>query len=178
MASKKPVKKSAEKKAQKPAVKVTKKVSKPAAKTAKPVAKPSKKAAKPTAKAAKPAAKPAKKAVKDAKSPVKATKPAQKPAKAVRPVKAVSKKIKDAVPQKQERLSRFADDEDIQELEEELDEVGSDDEAPDEAALAKGADVAEREASRLDLEEVAKEKLDKLASRQERGKIDGNGDNR
>ena len=153
MASKKPVKKRAEKKGQKPVMKAPKKVSKPAAKTAKAVAKPAKKAAKPAAKAAKPASKPAKNAAKDAKSPVKA----KKSTKAVRPAKAVSKKIKDAVSRKQERLSRFVDDEDIQELEEELDEVGSDDEAPDEEALANGADVAEREASRLDLEEVAKQ---------------------
>ena len=155
MASKKPVKKSAEKKASKPVVKVSKKISKPAAKMAKPVAKPAKKAAKPAAKAAKPAAKPAKKAANDAKSPVKATKSTQKP----------SKKIKDVVPKKQERRSRFVDDDDIQELEEELEEVGSDDEAPDEATLAKGADAAEREASRLDLEEVAKQ-ADRQENRQ------------
>ena len=121
MASKKPIKKSAGKKAQKPVAKAAKKLAKPAAKAVKPTSKPAKKSGK--------------------------------------------KKSKDAVPKKQERLSRFADDEDIQELEEELDEVGSDDEAPDEAALAKGADVAEREASRLDLEEVAKQ-ADRQENRQ------------
>ena len=119
-------------------------------------------AVKSKAKAAKPAAK-------------KAVKPAAKgETKAAKGAKNASKSAKSSIREKtfakagkglkssKKSTARYEDDE---EIDEEFAGVGEEDESPDEETLAKEADADEREASRLDLEEVAKQ-ADRQENRQ------------